>query len=324
MEGTPFQKLVWDALRTIPYGETRSYKQIATQIGHPNAMRAVGGACNKNPLPIVVPCHRVVGNDGKLVGFYGGVDLKDRLLQIEKDALAKPLHLIPDSENTILAELRELSDETYKAFISKLVPGITHIIGVRSPKLGKYARELAKGDFRALLRNIQSKYYEERLIEALVIGKAKMEFLERLSYAEAFIPKIDNWAVCDTFCSALQVPEAEKPLFWEFIQRYLMSTAEYDIRFGVVSIICNFMSSEYIDASFRAFDQIKHDGYYVKMAIAWAVSIFFIKFPDATMAYLKDNHLDKATYNKALQKIVESFRVDEETKAVIRSMRRKI
>lgn len=83
-KGTPFQQKVWRALQTIPYGETRTYKQIAEQIGHPKAYRAVGMANNRNPLPIVVPCHRVVGSDGKLVGYAGGVDLKTKLLGIEK------------------------------------------------------------------------------------------------------------------------------------------------------------------------------------------------------------------------------------------------
>lgn len=82
-EGTEFQKLVWEALRTIPYGETRTYRQIAEQIGNPKACRAVGMANNKNPIAIIVPCHRVVGANGKLVGYSGGVELKKRLLEIE-------------------------------------------------------------------------------------------------------------------------------------------------------------------------------------------------------------------------------------------------
>lgn len=87
MEGTDFQRLVWDALRAIPYGETRSYAEIAAQIGRPRAVRAVGGANHHNPLPIVVPCHRVVGANGKLVGFGGGLEVKRRLLEIEGAAL---------------------------------------------------------------------------------------------------------------------------------------------------------------------------------------------------------------------------------------------
>ena len=83
-EGTPFQQKVWEALRTIPYGETRTYKQIAIQIGHNQSFRAVGMANNRNPIVIVVPCHRVIGYDGKLTGYAGGLDIKDRLLELEK------------------------------------------------------------------------------------------------------------------------------------------------------------------------------------------------------------------------------------------------
>ena len=83
-EGTPFQQKVWEALRTIPYGETRTYKQIAIQIGHNRSFRAVGMANNRNPIAIVVPCHRVIGYDGKLTGYAGGLDVKERLLALER------------------------------------------------------------------------------------------------------------------------------------------------------------------------------------------------------------------------------------------------
>jgi methylated-DNA-[protein]-cysteine S-methyltransferase len=81
--GTPFQRRVWQALRTIPFGETRSYSEIAAQIGHPRAMRAVGAANGRNPLPIVAPCHRVIGSNGTLTGFAGGLENKARLLALE-------------------------------------------------------------------------------------------------------------------------------------------------------------------------------------------------------------------------------------------------
>lgn len=83
MVGTPFQVRVWKALQDIPYGETRTYKQIAEAIGNPKACRAVGGANNKNGLPVVVPCHRVIGTNGQLVGFAGGMEVKKYLLSLE-------------------------------------------------------------------------------------------------------------------------------------------------------------------------------------------------------------------------------------------------
>ncbi len=84
INGTEFQKKVWKELTNIPYGETRSYKEIAVAVGNPKASRAVGMANNKNPIAIIVPCHRVIGSDGKLVGYAGGLDMKRALLTLEK------------------------------------------------------------------------------------------------------------------------------------------------------------------------------------------------------------------------------------------------
>ena len=87
VRGTDFQRAVWKALQSIPYGETRSYKDIATMIGNPKAVRAVGGANNKNPIGIVIPCHRVIGSSGKLVGYAGGLDKKEMLLKLENKGI---------------------------------------------------------------------------------------------------------------------------------------------------------------------------------------------------------------------------------------------
>ena len=97
MEGTPFQKKVWNALQNIPYGETRTYKQIAEEIGNPKACRAVGMANNKNPMIIVVPCHRVIGANGKLVGYGGGLEMKRALLDLESKPLRKSKNSSPDN-----------------------------------------------------------------------------------------------------------------------------------------------------------------------------------------------------------------------------------
>lgn len=83
-KGTDFQQKVWQALQTIPYGETSSYKDIAIKIGNSKACRAIGMANNKNPIAIVVPCHRVIGSNGKLVGYAGGLNIKEKLLELER------------------------------------------------------------------------------------------------------------------------------------------------------------------------------------------------------------------------------------------------
>lgn len=84
-KGTDFQKKVWQSLLEIPYGETRSYKEIATKVGNPKACRAVGTANNKNPIAIVIPCHRVIGKNGKLTGYAGGMEIKSYLIKLEYD-----------------------------------------------------------------------------------------------------------------------------------------------------------------------------------------------------------------------------------------------
>lgn len=89
VEGTEFQKIVWEALRSIPYGETRSYKQVAEMIGQPDASRAVGMANNRNPILILTPCHRVLGSDGELVGYAAGLDIKKKLLELERSHVSR-------------------------------------------------------------------------------------------------------------------------------------------------------------------------------------------------------------------------------------------
>ena len=122
--GTDFQKKVWQALLTIPYGETRSYGQIAKQIGNAKAVRAVGAANGKNPISIIALCHRVIGSTGKLTGFAGGLDVKERLLVLEGALIVMPLSskttkpascgflwigLVATARRIILAAVRGLS-----------------------------------------------------------------------------------------------------------------------------------------------------------------------------------------------------------------------
>ena len=219
-------------------------------------------------------------------------------------------------------KLFELSDDKFKTFHSRLCPNTDNIIGVRLPLLRQLAKEIAKGDWRNFLSNSKEEYYEEILINGLVIAYAKCDVEERLNYIESFVPKIDDWAICDSFCNTLKFVNKNKEIMWEFIQSYLKSYNEFEIRFAVVIILNYYITEDYIDLVLKTLDNIKHDGYYVKMAVAWAISMCFIKFEEKTMAYLKDNSLDDFTYNKSLQKICESLRVDKNTKELIKSMKR--
>jgi len=228
----------------------------------------------------------------------------------------------------IRAQLIELADEQYRKFSSSLIPNIDidRILGVRLPALRKLAKSIARGDlgdWRAFLGQTDTRYFEETMLQGLVIGYAKADLEEKLRHAAAFVPRIDNWSVCDSFCTGLKFAEEHKQRVWEFLQPYLASDREYEIRFGVVMLLNYFADDKYLDRVLQRFDRIKHEGYYVKMAVAWAVSACYVHNPERTMAYLKDNALDDFTYNKALQKIIESLRVDAETKNRLRGMKRK-
>lgn len=216
----------------------------------------------------------------------------------------------------------ELADDKYKEFHSGLCPNTNNIVGVRVPILRNYAKELAKGDFRNYLKNAKNDYYEEIMLQGMVIGLAKMDVEERLKYIEAFVPKIDNWAICDVFCAGLKFVNKNKEQVWNFLQKYTKSREEFELRFLIVIMLDFYITEEYINEVITLLDSIKHTGYYVKMAISWTISVAYVKYPKITMEYLKNNTLDDFTYNKALQKIIESYRVSDEDKKIIRSMKK--
>lgn len=221
--------------------------------------------------------------------------------------------------------LLELADPDYREFQEKLMPGVTDLLGVRMPQLKKLAGEILASDWRGFLDQVSGETCEERQLQGLVTAGAwrKMEPEELLARTEAFLPRIDNWAVCDTFCSAYKAADGPLgPLVWEFIRPCFRDGREYRIRFAVVMALTHYCREDCAREVFSLLDGIESREYYVRMAVAWAVSVFFVKVPELTWEYLKDNRLDDWTYNKALQKITESLRVDRETKMQIRAMKR--
>ena len=227
-------------------------------------------------------------------------------------------------QDILRAELLPLSDEKRAAFTSKLIPNSAPILGVKSEDIKKIAKRLARGDFHTYLASSEDTTHEETVLQALIISYAKMDLQERLKYLEGFIPKIKNWALCDALCSALRpVIIKNRPAFWQFIRPYLYSNEEFKIRFGVVIILTGFVLEEYSQQAFEIFDTINCQGYYAMMGAAWALAEFYIKMPSVTYPYLLNNHLNDAAYNKALQKICESNRVNKEAKVKIRALKRK-
>lgn len=224
----------------------------------------------------------------------------------------------------IKEKLFELADSKYKEFHSKLCPGTNNIIGVRIPILRKYAKEIANQcEIKEILKQIDNKYYEEIMLQGMLIGIEKEEFKKVKKHIEEFIPKIDNWAVCDVFCAGLKITKKNKEEMWDFIQKYLKTDKEFEIRFAIVMILDFYIEEEYLQKNFKIFDNINSQDYYVQMAVAWAISICLIKFYDETIKYLSNANLDTFTYNKALQKAIESYRITDENKEKLRQMKKK-
>lgn len=224
----------------------------------------------------------------------------------------------------IKSKITEFSDAKNRELQLKLIPGASNVHGVRSPDMRKLATEIAKNYPDNPLDQLTDDSYEEIILQGMLIAKIKDNFDTIKPYVENYIPKIDNWAACDTFCAAIKNMGKYKTETWEFILPYFESDKEYQARFAIIMALSHFAGEEkYTEEIFSAISRVKHDGYYVKMASAWLVSVCFVKFPDKTMQFLQNNNLDDFTYNKALQKILESFRVTDETKQTIRGMKRK-
>lgn len=224
----------------------------------------------------------------------------------------------------IKSKLFELADSKYKEFHSGLCPGTENIIGVRVPVLRKYAKELFdERTWKETFKQIDNEYYEEIMLKGMLIGQAKKEDINTiLQYVEKYVPNIDNWAICDVFCAGLKITNKYKKEVWNFIQKYLKSDKEFEIRFAIVMILDYYIEEEYLKEDFKIFDNIKHDGYYVKMAVAWAISICLIKFYDETEKYLEKSKLDNWTYNKAIQKAIESYRISDDKKKHLRNIKK--
>ena len=220
----------------------------------------------------------------------------------------------------------KLADEKYKEFHSKLCPNTDNILGVRVPILRNYAKELSKNyTTDELLKNIDNQYYEEIMLQGMIIGLSKERDFEVIKkYIKDFVPKIDNWAICDVFCAGLKITKKYKEDMWDFIQTYLKSKNEFYLRFAIVMILDFYIEEEYLERNFEIFNNVRSDKYYVQMAIAWAISICLIKYYDKTIKYLKSKEckLDNFTYNKSLQKAKESFRISKEQKEELQKMKK--
>lgn len=222
----------------------------------------------------------------------------------------------------IQKELLSLADEPYRQFQSRLIPGADNILGVRLPVLRKMARRLLKEKGTFCLERLTDETYEELQLQGLIIGAIREEAGEKLERIRKFVDKIDNWAVCDAFCASLKFTRKNQALVLDFLKPYVFSAQEFEARFAAVMLLSWYADEEHIQETLHLLDQIRQPDYYASMAVAWAVSVCYVKFPEITMGYLTEwNTLDEDTYRRALQKILESSRAGKEQKQQIRLLR---
>lgn len=222
----------------------------------------------------------------------------------------------------LIKEMKSLADEKHSKFHINLVPNIENnyiVLGVAIPKLRKLAKELIKKfdnlqDIEYYFSVVGNKYYEEIMLQGIVIGYIKCDFVERLKYISEFIPKISDWAVCDVFCSSIKLKSNNLLDYRKFINEYLNSNNEFELRFAIVSLMQNYINDDYIDETLNTLKNISDEHYYVKMAIAWALSVCYVKYPIQTMKLFKQKVLSKFIQNKAIQKCRESLRISVDDK----------
>lgn len=230
--------------------------------------------------------------------------------------------------NKILEELIELKDIKYKEFNQKLCPDTNkEMLGIRVPILRMFAKKILKDEnynWNEFVKNDNVKYFEEVILQGLIIAYSSMNFEEKLEYIKLYVPRIDSWAISDTFVPTLKIKDENLNEYWEFILQYVKSEKEFDIRYAVISMLDYFINDEYVDKVIKELDKIKHEGYYVKMGVAWTIAEIGIKYNEKAMSYLNgENNLDKFTFNKSLQKMIESFRITTKQKEILRQMKRK-
>ena len=219
--------------------------------------------------------------------------------------------------------LFEMADEKYKKFVSKLLPETKNIIGIPLPYLRKKAREIASNNYEVYFQNAPCFYFEETMLYGMVIGAIKNCALEkRLFYVKNFIPKINNWSVCDSFCCGLKFTKNHLDEVFIFIKPYLKSRKTFEVRFAAVMLLNFYITESYLKTVLTELSTAEHEAYYAQMGVAWAVSKCYIKFPAPTFAFLKKNLLHKNIHKKALQKIMESKQISQQNKIKVKNYSR--
>ena len=220
----------------------------------------------------------------------------------------------------IIAQLANLAqgNESYAAFNQRIVNTKMPVIGVRVPDLRRLARRLAPdmgvADISKLL-TARNESFDYVLLCGLLITHARLDDQTAIDLTKQYLPHVDSWAHIDIFVEKKRRFASE--IWWDFALECLRSEAEFTVRYGVVSLMTNFLDEVHINQVFAALRDIKHDGYYVKMALAWLYATAAVHFFELTLAELENGQIDAWTRNKAYQKMRESRRFTPEEQEII-------
>ena len=221
----------------------------------------------------------------------------------------------------ITALLFALQDKAYADFQSKLLPTVPRetVIGVRTPDLRKLAKQLSRTPAaQEFLLSLPHRYFDENQLHAFILSEEK-DFGTCLAELERFLPFVDNWATCDQLSPRCFKKYAAELL--PHIRKWMKSTHTYTIRFGICSLMRYYLDEAFLPEYLQWVASIKSDEYYIRMMQAWFFATALAKQWDATLPYIGQYRLEKDTHNKTIQKAVESFRITDEQKALLKTLR---
>lgn len=219
--------------------------------------------------------------------------------------------------------LFQMQDTAYAAFQARLTPGIPadSFIGVRVPLLRSFAKTYAREtDHSSFLACLPHQYYDENMLHGLLISQIK-DYEECIRLTEAFLPYVDNWAVCDIMSP--KVFSKHKPELLQKIREWSRSQHTYTCRFGIEMLMSHFLDKDFAADLLEIPAAVKSQEYYVKMMVSWFFATALAKQWDATIPYIEQNRLDTWTHNKTIQKAIESLRITADQKTYLRTLRRK-
>lgn len=217
-----------------------------------------------------------------------------------------------------------MSEPSYAKFSEKLKTSQRKILGVRVPNLTALAKEVAKAEGILFLDDFflyPSACYEEIILAYKLFGQLKLDIQTNTYYLERLLAYNDSWATNDCLCSAFTAPKSNPKEYWPLIRGYLDSSNPWDIRFATIAMMSSYLTDEYTSEVLELLKAVESEHYYVNMGLAWTFATALAKQREKALPYFKKGVLPEDVRKKAIQKCIESFRVSEEDKAVLRAMR---